>query len=232
MTFAAFSAFTSLAETVPPGDLTERQKGYFDAFQEYFQRPQLRAPGALIKPSDVVYTGKLMVLTDGDCASACEDFVMPLKYSGRATILGARTYGSSGQPWIHDFGNGMRIRISSLRLYLPDGSEFEGVGIRPDVEVEATADELRSGRDVVLERGDRHEWGYTEPMPVVGAFDRITVEAGKCGGKPCIRGMRITVRRVLELLASHPDRASVLTEYPFLETEDLNQALSVRRGGR
>jgi len=34
------------------------------------------------------------------------------------------------------------------------------------------------------------------------AFDRITVEAGKCGGKPCIRGMRITVRRVLEILAT------------------------------
>jgi len=34
------------------------------------------------------------------------------------------------------------------------------------------------------------------------AFDRITVKVGKCGGKPCIRGMRITVRRVLEILAS------------------------------
>lgn len=56
-------------------------------------------------------------------------------------------------------------------------------------------------------------------------FDRITVEPDKCGGKPCIRGMRITVRRVLELLAAHPDRQSILDEYPFLEVEDLNQAL-------
>jgi uncharacterized protein (DUF433 family) len=62
-------------------------------------------------------------------------------------------------------------------------------------------------------------------MPTLGAFDRITVEPGKCGGKPCIRGMRITVRRVLELLALHPDRKEILTEYPFLEPEDLNQAL-------
>ncbi len=38
------------------------------------------------------------------------------------------------------------------------------------------------------------------------AFDRITVEPGKCGGKPCVRGMRITVRRVLEILATHRDR--------------------------
>ena len=57
------------------------------------------------------------------------------------------------------------------------------------------------------------------------AFDRITVEAGKCGGKPCIRGMRITVRRVLEILAVHRDREELFREYPFLEEEDLQQAL-------
>lgn len=62
-------------------------------------------------------------------------------------------------------------------------------------------------------------------MLTVGAFDRITVEPGKCGGKPCIRGMRITVRRVLELLASYPDRAAIMADYPFLEPEDLTQAL-------
>jgi uncharacterized protein (DUF433 family) len=44
-------------------------------------------------------------------------------------------------------------------------------------------------------------------------------------GKPCIRGMRITVRRVLDLLASFADQASLLAEYPFLESEDLHQAL-------
>jgi uncharacterized protein (DUF433 family) len=62
-------------------------------------------------------------------------------------------------------------------------------------------------------------------MPTLGTFDRITVEPAKCGGKPCIRGMRITVRRVLELLASYPDRAALIGDYPFLEPEDLNQAL-------
>ena len=56
-------------------------------------------------------------------------------------------------------------------------------------------------------------------------FDRITVEPGKCAGKPCIRGMRITVRRVLEILATHPRREDIFREYPFLEEEDLQQAL-------
>jgi len=62
-------------------------------------------------------------------------------------------------------------------------------------------------------------------MATVDLFDRITVEPGKCGGKPCIRGMRITVRRVLELLATYSDRTALLAEYPFLDLEDLQQAL-------
>jgi uncharacterized protein (DUF433 family) len=62
-------------------------------------------------------------------------------------------------------------------------------------------------------------------MATVDLFDRITIEPGKCGGKPCIRGMRITVRRVLELPATYRDRAAVLAEYPDLEAEDLQQAL-------
>ena len=56
-------------------------------------------------------------------------------------------------------------------------------------------------------------------------LDRITVEPGKCGGKSCIRGMRITVRRVLEILATYRDRDELFREYPYLEEEDLQQAL-------
>lgn len=62
-------------------------------------------------------------------------------------------------------------------------------------------------------------------MPTVPHFDRITIEPGKCGGQPCIRGMRITVRRVLELLAGFPRREDIFREYPYLQEEDLTQAL-------
>ena len=57
-------------------------------------------------------------------------------------------------------------------------------------------------------------------------FDRITTEPGKMGGQPCIRGMRITVRRVLEILATYPDRHELFEDYPDLEEEDLRQALA------
>ena len=62
-------------------------------------------------------------------------------------------------------------------------------------------------------------------MATAHPFDRITVEPGECGGKPCIRGMRITVGRILELLATYPDRANLFVAYPFLEPEGLQQVL-------
>ena len=62
-------------------------------------------------------------------------------------------------------------------------------------------------------------------MALPPPFDRITVEPDKMSGQPCIRGLRISVRRVLELLATYPDRAELLREYPDLEEEDLRQAL-------
>lgn len=45
-------------------------------------------------------------------------------------------------------------------------------------------------------------------------------------GQPCIRGMRLTVRRVLEAMATYPDRQDLLSEYPELEEEDLQQVLA------
>lgn len=46
------------------------------------------------------------------------------------------------------------------------------------------------------------------------------------GGQPCLRGMRITVRRVLEILATYTDRRELFEEFPDLEEEDLQQALA------
>jgi uncharacterized protein (DUF433 family) len=54
---------------------------------------------------------------------------------------------------------------------------------------------------------------------------RITVEEGKCGGRPCIRGQRIRVTDVLELLASGATFHEVLADYPFLEREDIYAAI-------
>ena len=55
---------------------------------------------------------------------------------------------------------------------------------------------------------------------------RITLEAGKGGGKPCIRGMRITVYDVLGWLAAGMSTAEILADYPELESEDIRACLA------
>lgn len=57
-------------------------------------------------------------------------------------------------------------------------------------------------------------------------FDRITINFARMNGEPCIRDLRLTVRRVLEALAVYPDRAELKQEYPELEDEDIRQALA------
>lgn len=57
-------------------------------------------------------------------------------------------------------------------------------------------------------------------------LNRITVESGKCGGRPCIRGYRLRVSDVLDLIAAGAEKSEILTEYPFLEAEDIVAALT------
>jgi len=55
--------------------------------------------------------------------------------------------------------------------------------------------------------------------------DRITVETGKCGGRPCIRGTRMRVMDLLALLAAGASKEEILADYPFLQPADIQAAL-------
>ena len=61
-------------------------------------------------------------------------------------------------------------------------------------------------------------------------IERITTDPARMNGEPCIRDLRLTVRRVLEALATYPDRAELKREYPELEDEDIRQALTYAAG--
>lgn len=62
-------------------------------------------------------------------------------------------------------------------------------------------------------------------MANFAGFDRITTDSSILGGKPCIRGMRISVKRVLEILAEGLSNEDLRADYPELEPEDLQQVL-------
>jgi carboxyl-terminal processing protease len=108
--------------------------------------------GADIRPRGPAYTGRLFLLVDRGCTCACEDFTMPFKVTGRAQLIGETTAGTFSFTHSTQYENGMRLNIAAVRHTFPDGSRFEGIGIKPDVEVVVTPRDLKSGHDVVLER--------------------------------------------------------------------------------
>ena len=57
-------------------------------------------------------------------------------------------------------------------------------------------------------------------------FKRITSDPQRMNGQPCIRSLRLTVRRVVEAVATYPDRAELKREYPELEEADIQEALA------
>ena len=56
-------------------------------------------------------------------------------------------------------------------------------------------------------------------------FERITVDPNQCGGRPCIRGMRIRVKDILDLLAAGVSEQTILKDYPYLEPDDIRAVL-------
>ena len=62
-------------------------------------------------------------------------------------------------------------------------------------------------------------------MPENALLQRITMNPDVCGGQPCLRGMRIRVKDLLDLLAAGVPRAEILEDYPYLEDADISAAL-------
>jgi carboxyl-terminal processing protease len=97
------------------------------------------------------YLGPVVVLIGPKTFSAAEDFVVPLKATKRATLIGTATGGSTGQPlFVRIFGASVMICTKWDRF--PDGTEFVGVGIQPDILVQRTRRDVAEGKDPALER--------------------------------------------------------------------------------
>jgi carboxyl-terminal processing protease len=131
-------------------ETTPQQIALFDA--QGLAPIQAARPSRVQPPSPDAYQGRLFLLVDRFCGSACEDFVMPFKDTSRAVVVGETTQGSSGNPYRVDLGSGMRVAVGAVRYRFPDGAPFEGVGIAPNVMIERRISDLVASRDAVLER--------------------------------------------------------------------------------
>jgi C-terminal processing protease CtpA/Prc len=95
----------------------------------------------------------LAVLIGNHTASAAEDFLIYLDDLGdRAKVFGQATFGSTGQPLLFDLPGGGYARICSKRDTYPDGRDFVGYGIQPDIKVTETIENILKKKDVTLEK--------------------------------------------------------------------------------
>src|SRR5688572_15013027 len=98
------------------------------------------------------YDKPVVLLIGERTYSAAEDFSVAFDSAKRGAIIGVPSGGSTGQPLPIDLPGGGSAGICTKRDTYPDGREFVGVGVQPHVVVRTTIDDLRAGRDPVLDR--------------------------------------------------------------------------------
>ena len=130
--------------------LTRERLAPLEVYREW-DRAHLLFPATVNQPHPKPFRGRIFLLMDGACGSACEDFLLPFKDTGRGVLIGTTTDGSTGQPYILELTDGIRAFVGTKRCYFPDGRPFEGIGIAPDHEIAITRDDLAAGRDPVLQ---------------------------------------------------------------------------------
>jgi carboxyl-terminal processing protease len=127
---------------------------YVAADLSWGRPPEWSTVSKMISPRDGKrFMGPIVILTAGTASSTAEDFAISLREAGRALLVGERTAGSAGNPIVRPLPGGGQFRMATFRAYLPDGGEYVGVGLRPDVEMAPTKEDIRSGFDSVLEKG-------------------------------------------------------------------------------
>jgi C-terminal processing protease CtpA/Prc len=130
-----------------------RTREYLPAYRAWSRPEGVHAEDAGEVPPDGkrLYTGPVLVLTSARTYSAAEDFAVAFDAMKRGRIVGEATGGSTGQPLLFDLPGGGKARICTKRDSYPDGREFVGVGVQPQVAVHPTIADLRAGRDTVLQ---------------------------------------------------------------------------------
>ncbi|MCC3158464.1 hypothetical protein LJ737_14535 [Hymenobacter sp. 15J16-1T3B] len=128
-------------------------RDYHPTFRPWERPPQWYAePVEPVPPKGAnPYRGPVVLLTGARTFSAAEDFAVAFELMQRGVIVGEPTGGSTGQPLSFSLPGGGSARICSKRDAYPDGQEFVGVGVQPQVLVHPTVQDVRRGRDTVLE---------------------------------------------------------------------------------
>jgi len=94
-----------------------------------------------------------VILIGHNTASAAEDFLIASQNQKHITKIGENSFGSTGQPLEFKLQGGGKARVCTIKVTYPDGTEFVGFGIKPDIEVKTTIEDYINQKDPVLDKG-------------------------------------------------------------------------------
>ncbi len=107
-----------------------------------------------IKPRDgKKYLGPIVLLLGPTTGSSAEDFVIALKTDQKALTVGEQTSGGGGNGLHSKLPGGADFTVSTFKSTYPDGTEYIGIGIKPDYEIHPTVKDIFEKRDIILEKG-------------------------------------------------------------------------------
>lgn len=145
--FKAWGKWTEVTDTI--NDSWAKQE--FLSFRDnYFFQFENQPDTIKIKAKRIVVPTAILI--GHHTASAAEDFLIFLHNQKHIVKIGEPTFGSTGQPLLFDLPNGGSARVCTKKDTYPDGKEFVGYGIQPDIKVSNTFQDYLKNKDAVLQR--------------------------------------------------------------------------------
>lgn len=146
-TYKAWGKFATPADTLTDKDRAKYLLSYQDKYFYHFPY----APDTL-QPTAQKIVVPTALLIGHNTASAAEDFLIYADNQKHMTKIGANTFGSTGQPYMFDLPGGGMARVCTKKDTYPDGREFVGYGIKPDLEVKPVLNDYLRKKDPVMEK--------------------------------------------------------------------------------
>ena len=142
--YGAYRAWGVFADSI---EELEQYRNYYNghAYQREEASEHEPAKGIVVAAPTIVLIGRTTAYAEAD-------FLIMADELEALTYLGEPTFGSTGQPLIIDLPGGGSARILAKRDFYPDGREFIGRGVQPDIEVKPTVEAFLDDRDEALER--------------------------------------------------------------------------------
>ena len=147
--FKAWGKFTNPADTMNNAWATKSLLMYQDRYMYPFDYAPTDNHLSAKDKRIVVPT---VILTGNETASAAEDFLIFADRQKHMIKIGGKTFGSTGQPYMFDLPGGGSARVCTKKDTYPDGREFVGYGIIPDIEIKPTINDYLQKKDPVLDK--------------------------------------------------------------------------------